>query len=263
MSGRVELMIEERGEAGRVARVALDRPEKLNALSRGLMTEFCATFERLATDDGLRAVVLRGAGERAFCGGADIGDMAVLQNAEAKGYISLVHRVCDAAHRCAVPVIARIDGCAFGAGLELAASCDFRFASDRSTFGMQEVRLGIPSVVEAVRLPGLIGWGRTRLLLLTGRVIDAQTASRWGLVEELHPAAQLDAAIERCVDELLLCGPLAVRQQKRLILDWQELPPGESIARSVDGFAAAWGSDEPRERMRHFLGARHKDRPRG
>ena len=253
MSGRVELMIEERGEAGRVARVALDRPEKLNALSRGLMTEFCATFERLATDDGLRAVVLRGAGERAFCGGADIGDMAVLQNAEAKGYISLVHRVCDAAHRCAVPVIARIDGCAFGAGLELAASCDFRFASDRSTFGMQEVRLGIPSVVEAVRLPGLIGWGRTRLLLLTGRSIDSATALAWGLVEEAVGADDLDAAVARCVEEILACGPGAVLLQKQLILSWEQGDKAARIRESIDAFAANAGTPEPRRMMADYL----------
>jgi enoyl-CoA hydratase/carnithine racemase len=155
-----------------------------------------------------------------------------------------------------VPVIARIDGYAFGAGLELAACCDFRIASERSGFGMQEVRLGIPSVVEAARLPSLIGFGRTRLLLCTGRIIDAQTALRWGLVEEVLPPAQLDAAVERCVAEILQCGPLAVRQQKRLIREWEHQPADRSIARSIDEFAAAWGSDEPRERMREFIAAR-------
>ena len=256
MSGRIEVRIEERGESGRVARVVLDRADKLNALSRALMEQFREAFERLSADETLRAVVVTGAGERAFCGGADIADMALLEHANAKQYIALVHRACDAAYRCPVPVIARIDGYAFGAGLELAASCDIRLASDRAVFGMQEVRLGIPSVVDAARLPGLIGWGRARLMLYTGRTIDAQTALRWGMVEEVWAADRLDAAVERCVGEILQCGPLAVRQQKRLIRDWQVLPLEESISLSMDEFAAAWGSEEPRGRMRRFLAAR-------
>ena len=135
----------------------------------------------LAADPELRAGrSLSGAGERAFVGGADINELAALDRDSARDFITLVHRCCDAFRRLPVPVIARIDGYALGAGLELAAACDLRVASERSHFGMPEVRIGIPSVVEAALLPRLIGAGRARRLLLTGETIDAADRARLG-----------------------------------------------------------------------------------
>jgi enoyl-CoA hydratase len=210
---------------------------------------------KLATDPALRVVVLRGAGTRAFIGGADITEMAHLNAASARAFITLVHRSCDVFRRLPVPVIARIQGFAHGAGLEIAASCDMRVASSDSQFGMPEVRIGIPSVVEAALLPRLIGWGRTRELLLTGETVDAATAERWGLVEQVVPVAALDDAVERRVAAILACGPAAVRAQKQLIRNWENLPLRAAIARGIDSFAASWNTDEPARMMGEFLDA--------
>src|SRR5204863_7054962 len=138
---------------------------------RALMTEIVEAVGALAGDPQLPLVVLRGAGERAFVGGADVGEIAALSHTTARSFITLVHRCCDAFRRLPVPVIARIDGWALGAGLELACACDLRVASGRAQFAMPEVRIGIPSVVEAALLPKLIGHGRARRLLLTGESI--------------------------------------------------------------------------------------------
>ena len=193
----VEPGIDVTADARGVATVTVANAAKLNTLNTRVMTDLIAAVERLGADDSLRAVVLRGAGERAFIGGADINEMAGLDPPPARAFITLVHRSCDVFRRLPVPVIARIQGYVFGAGVEVAAACDMRVAARGAQFGMPEVRLGVPSVVEAALLPQLIGWGRTRQWLLTGDTIDAATAHAWGLVEDVVPAEQLDAAVER------------------------------------------------------------------
>ena len=201
----------------------------------------------------LRAVVLTGAGPKAFIGGADIHVMAGLADgAAARGFIGLVHCCCRAVRDCPVPVIARINGWTLGAGLELAAACDLRIAADTAQFGMPEVRVGIPSVVEAALLPGLIGWGRTRRLLLLGETIGAAEAERWGLVERVVPVADLDAAVGEWLAHLAAAGPRALRLQKALIRRWEDLPMAEAIAAGIDSFAAAWESPEPRAMLGAF-----------
>jgi enoyl-CoA hydratase len=248
--------VDVRRDARGVAVVTIDNPARLNTLNTPVMTDLVAAVERLGTDDSLRAVVLRGAGERAFIGGADIDEMAALDAASARVFITLVHRCCDVLRRVPVPVIARIQGYVFGAGVELAAACDMRVAAAGSQFGMPEVRLGIPSVVEAALLPQLIGWGRTRQLLLTGDTIDAATALTWGLVEQVVPAEQLDQAVEGLIASILASGPRAVRLQKALIAEWEDLPLRDAIRRGIDSFAEAWRTDEPRQMMQAFIASR-------
>ena len=211
----------------------------------------------------LRAVVLRGAGDRAFIGGADINEMRGLDPDKARAFITLVHRSCNVFRLIPVPVIARIQGYVFGAGVEVAAACDIRVASAGSQFGMPEVRLGVPSVVEAALLPQLIGWGRTRKWLLTGDPIDAATAYAWGLVEDVVAPQGLDAAVERLLASILASGSMAVRLQKRLITEWEDLPLRQAVQRGIDRFAEAWTTEEPRRMMQSFLDARAaRRRPR-
>jgi enoyl-CoA hydratase/carnithine racemase len=236
---------EERPEGGCVAHVTIDNAGKLNSLNRALMTDIVETTVALAAEPRLRLVVLTGAGDRAFVGGADIGEIAALDHASARSFITLVHRCCDAFRRLPVPVIARIDGYALGAGLELASACDLRVASDRSVFGMPEVRIGIPSVVEAALLPNLIGQGRARRLLFTGETISATEALAWGLVDVVVPHQALDAAVEGLARPILAAGPQAIRLQKSLILDWEELPTAAAVQRGIDCFVSAFDSDEP------------------
>ena len=254
---------EERPEGGHLARVTIDNAKKLNTLGLALMVELVETVERLEADRDLRLVVLRGAGERAFVGGADLAELASLDEHTARDFITLVHRSCDGFRRLPVPVIARIDGCALGAGLELAAACDLRVASERATFGMPEVRVGIPSVVEAALLPQLIGHGRARRLLLTGETIGAAEAFHWGLVDAVAPASELDAAVEGFAAAILAGGPNAIRLQKALIRDWQDLSTSAAVARGIDAFVEAYASDEPRRMAEARLAAmraRHRER---
>ncbi len=230
---------------GRTAWLTIDNAAKLNSLNSALMGEIVAAMAGLADDPELRLAILTGAGGRAFVGGADIGEIAALDHRGARRFITLVHRCCDTVRRLPVPVIARIDGWTLGAGLELAAACDLRVASDRSHFGMPEVAIGIPSVVEAALLPRLVGAGRARRLLLTGEPIDAAEALLWGLVDRVAPADELDAAVDELARPILAAGPRAIRIQKALILDWEELSLSAAIARGIDAFVGAFDSGEP------------------
>lgn len=252
----IDLKLEERGSAGRVATVTVDNRAKLNILDRPLMAALEDAVRGLAEDSGLRVLVLRGAGERAFIGGADFRAMAALDAETARDFIGALHRVCASLRLLPVPVIARIAGHALGAGLEVAASCDLRIAAEGARFGMPEVKVGIPSVIEAALLPRLIGWGRTRRLLFTGETIGAEEAERWGLVERVVPAAALDAALEEWVAGILEAGPRAIRLQKALIREWQECTLSEAIRRGIDAFAEAYRTAEPTERMAAFLARR-------
>lgn len=251
----VRVAREERPEGGHLARLTIDNAAKLNALDRALAVEIVEAVKALEAERELRLVTVTGAGERAFIGGADINELAALDGDSAREFITLVHRCCDGFHRLPVPVIARVNGYALGAGLELAAACDLRVASERAMFGMPEVRVGIPSVVEAALLPRLIGDGRARRLLLTGEMIDAATALEWGLVDKVAPADRLDAAVEELAAAILAGGPQAMRLQKKLILDWEELPTGAAVARGIEIFAEAYETDEPRRMAEAQLAA--------
>ncbi len=254
MSGaaRVDLKFDAR-ERGTVAYLTVDNRTKLNTLDRALMIEFIEQVAQLSTRADLRALVLAGAGDKAFIGGASIPEMAALDRDSAEGFITLVHRTCDVLRRLPVPVIARIDGYALGAGLEVAVSCDLRVATTRAKFGMPEVKVGIPSVVEAALIPTLIGFGRARELLMLGEIIDADTALRWGLVERVVAPEALDAEVEKIVASLLAAGAQAVREQKALMQAWEKLSTDAAIQAGIDAFARAYATEEPRQSMNAFL----------
>ncbi|MGH6663658.1 MAG: enoyl-CoA hydratase [Pseudolabrys sp.] len=247
----IDLRIEQR-EGGSVAFLTLDNRKKLNTLDRVLMIQFTAAVGTLAAHDDLRALVLSGAGDKAFIGGASIPEMAALDRGSAEGFITLVHETCDCLRQCPVPVIAAIDGYALGAGLEVAVSCDLRVATTRAKFGMPEVKVGIPSVVEAALIPALIGYGRARELLMLGEIIDADTALRWGLVERVVAPQALDAEVEKIVAALLAAGAQAVRSQKALMRRWETLPTDQAIAAGIDAYARAFETDEPARMLQAF-----------
>ncbi len=248
---RVDLRFDTR-PGGTIAYLTVDNRTKLNILDRALMTEFIAAVEALSAREELRTLVVTGAGDKAFIGGASIPEMAALDRDSASDFIALVHRTCDCLRRLPVPAIARIDGYALGAGLEVAVSCDLRVASSRAKFGMPEVKVGIPSVVEAALIPRLIGFGRARALLLLGETIDAETALRWGLVERVAAPEALDREVEAIAAALLAAGPQAVRRQKALMRDWENLPLDAAIAAGIDAFVRAYETDEPRRLLSAF-----------
>jgi enoyl-CoA hydratase len=250
MAGSFNVVVDARG----VAYCTLDHRAKLNTLNAALMAEVIAAMAALAQNHALRCAVLTGAGGCAFIGGADIRDMAAVTSpSEAEAFIRLVHGVCDAMRALPVPVIARIEGFCLGAGLEVAASCDLRIAATGAQFGMPEVRVGIPSVVEAALLPGLIGWGRTRRLLLLAETLGAATMERWGFLEQVVDEAALDGAVEAAVSMILEAGPKAIRAQKALIRQWEGLPVDAAIQAGIAAFAASFEGEEPRRMLGGFL----------
>jgi len=255
MSASVSSRIERR-TAGLVARLTIEREAKLNSLDSATLEGIAQAMRELPGE--VRAVVLTGAGTRAFAGGASVDELAGLDPVSAREFITRVHEACDALRECPVPVIARVNGYCLGAGLELAAACDLRIAAAEAVFGMPEVRLGIPSVVEAALLPRLIGAGRARWLVLTGENIGAAQALEWGLVERAVPAAQLDAAVEAALGALLAAGDAALRAQKRLCKLWEEAPLGHCVHESIDEFARAYAGEAPRRMIGEFLAARRK-----
>src|SRR3989449_7037646 len=224
---------------GGVARIFLNRPQKVNALDSALLDALASTVDSLSADPALRVVVLAGRG-KAFCGGADVNEMAALDAGSARDFITRIHRACDALRRLPVPVVAQLHGAVIGAGLELAASCDLRIAAEGTRFAMPEVRLGIPSVVEAALLPRLIGSGRAAWLVLTGEAIDAERAYDWGLVETLCAADGLDQTVAATVQQLLAGEREALRVQKELLQMWEEQPLAQSIAASVERLSQAY-----------------------
>lgn len=252
MNAPPRVRVEHDGDA---MRVVIDNARKANALDSALLDALRATFEGFAAEPP-RAVILSGAGDKAFAGGADLRELGALDVDTARSFITRVHAACDAVRRCPAPVIARLRGYALGAGLELAAACDIRIASDDAVFGMPEVRFGIPSVVEAALLPRLIGRGRAAWFLLTGRNIDARTALEWGLVERVVPIAALDAEIEATVAAIREMDAAAVREQKRLLAFWDERPLSEGIAESIDTLARSYSDGVPNRLIGGFLAAR-------
>ncbi len=259
----IHLRTEARASNAVIAYVTIDNASRLNCLNTDLMTEFARAMGEISQDPLLRAVVLTGAGDRAFVGGADIDEMAALDVDGARAFITRVHGCCAAVRDCPVPVIARIAGHALGAGLELAASCDLRVATEDARFGMPEVRLGIPSVVEAALLPALVGWGRARQILLLGETFSAGQAAAWGLVEEVVPRDELDAQVEQRIGALLEGGPQAIRLQKALIRRWESLPMREAIAAGIDSFTSAYATDEPAQMFAKFRNAHRARKTKG
>ncbi|MEJ0020941.1 MAG: enoyl-CoA hydratase-related protein [Acetobacteraceae bacterium] len=256
----VLVAVEDRGDAGTVARVTVNNPEQRNALGNAGKRALAEAIEAVAQDSRLRAVVLTGAGDRSFISGANVAEMATFERGHATEGPSLTHRVCEAIRRTPVPVIARINGWCLGAGLEVAAACDMRVAVDTAWFGMPEVLFGIPSGMEACLLPQLIGWGKTRELVFTGRRIDAAEAAACRLVERVVAADRLDAAVEEWVAAIAAAGPAAIRAQKGLIRDWERMSIADAVQQGIRAVAAAHGSDEARRLMGAFV-ARRQGKP--
>ncbi len=247
--------VEHRAHAsGTIATVTHDRQSRLNALDSASVADLTRVFEELGTDEKLRAVVLTGAGAKAFVGGADLNELRTLDEDSARRFISGLHRLFRAMRTLPVPVIARVNGYSLGAGMEMAAAADIRIASSNAVFGMPEVQVGLPSVIEAALLPRLVGWGRSSWLVMTGQVIDAATADRWGFLEQLvGDQAELDAAVGETADAIASAGPLAVRAQKRLVNDWERLSIEDGVRAGIEALARSYRTDEPRLMMQRFF----------
>ncbi|PYO02629.1 MAG: enoyl-CoA hydratase [Candidatus Rokuibacteriota bacterium] len=232
----------------------LARPP-LNLFEPGLIGAIRETFQTLGADRTIRAAVVTGSG-RAFTAGMDVHVLGGLDVAGARALITTLHDAIEAVHHAPFPVIAAVNGPCLGAGFELALACDIRVVTANSTFGLPEVRVGVPSVIEAALLPPLVGPGRAAELLLTGDAIGAETALAWGLVNRVTPAAELMATVEGVVGKILAAGPTAIRLQKELMLRWRYADLGTAIQAGINAFAAAYAGGEPAEGAAAFLAKR-------
>jgi enoyl-CoA hydratase/carnithine racemase len=193
-----------------VVRLTICNAGSLNILGSAAINGVRAGLEVLATERAIRVLIIAGQSEKSMIGGADIKEMAKLDQASAEKFITGLRDLC-------------------------------------------EVKVGIPSVIHAALLPRLIGWGRARWLIMTAATIDAPTALNWGLVDAVAPPGGLDAAVESTVAALLECGPEALRAQKALLKQWEELPLKESVNLSIGVFGQSFLTDEPRRLMQGFL----------
>src|SRR6202790_126358 len=239
-----------------VIRLTICNAGSLNILGSAVINGVREGLEVLAAERQIRVLVLAGQSEKSMIGGADIKEMAKLDQASAETFITGLRDLCEAVRAFPAPVIARIPGWCLGGGLEFAAACDFRIAAHDAKFAMPEVKVGIPSVIHAALLPRLIGWGRARWLIMTAGTIDASTALNWGLVDVVAPEGGLDAAVETLLASILECGPEAMRSQKALLKQWEDLPLTESVNLSIGVFGQAFLTGEPQRLMQGFVDRR-------
>ena len=236
-----------------IVTITIDRPLFLNTLTHELILKLTETITDWSARKDIRIIILTGNGDKAFVGGVDVRAMMDLDPEGAEKFITDLHR-CFLAIRQAEPiVIASINGFALGGGLEMAAACDLRIASDTARFGMPEVRVGIPSVIEAAILPRLIGHSRAAELVYSGEMIDAAEAERIGLIHKRVPQEALKEATRHWADQLLRNGPTAMVLQKKLIAQWMELSLSDSITAGIRAFRKCFQTHEPKEGMKAFL----------
>jgi enoyl-CoA hydratase len=242
---------------GAVAIVTIENPP-MNQLSAPLLDELEAELDRLDGDDAVRAIVLVGAGERAFVAGADIKEFPSLREAasdahergSARGIQKLGHRM-DAAR---TPFVAAIHGFCLGGGLELAMCCDIRVAAEDAQLGQPEIKLGlIPGGGGTQRLPRLVGLGRALLLNLTGDFVDARTAYDWGLVEKVVPREELLETALGIARSIAARSPVAVGVLRELARTTRDLPLEEGLRREADGFRRCLASEDGAEGVAAFL----------
>jgi enoyl-CoA hydratase/carnithine racemase len=216
---------------GRLAVLTLDRPAARNAIDRRMAAELRAACERLSSADGARAAILTGAGDRAFCAGADLRERGMLTADERTAHTAAIEAAAEAVAALPMPTIAAIRGYALAGGAELAVACDLRVAATDAVFGFPEVKIGIfPGAGGVLRLPPLIGLGAARELLFTGRQIDAEAALRLGLIDRLEPPETVVAAALALAREIAANAPLAARAVKQALAASVGRPPAEGRA---------------------------------
>jgi enoyl-CoA hydratase len=239
---------------GFLATVTVNRPTKLNALDEATIAELVAVFEALAADDATGAVVLTGAGEKAFVAGADIAGLAKQNAAQGKQTALAGQAMTLRVERCGKPVIAAINGFAFGGGLELALACDLRFASKTAKMGLPEVSLGIiPGYGGTQRLPRLIGPGAALQMILTGDPVTADDALRLGLVNGVCEPAELLLTCKSVAQKIVSRGPKALALAKEAVRRGTQTSLEAGLGIEAELFGAACGNNEKNEGMAAFL----------
>jgi len=242
--------------AGGIAYISLNRPAVLNALNQATLSELLAAFEQAAADAAVRGVILSGEG-KAFAAGADIGELAAVGAVDAQRFTRLGQQVFDRIERLGKPVVAAVNGYAFGGGCELAMACTLRIASERAAFGQPEVKLGVlPGFGGTQRLPRLVGVGRALQLILSAAPIDAHEALRIGLVNEVLAPDALIARAEAILGQIAGNAPLAVRLATEAVLRGMDVPLADGLALEGALFAVCAASADKDEGTAAFLAKR-------
>jgi enoyl-CoA hydratase len=245
------IQVERRGS---VAIATLNRPEKLNALSRETVAALSATFTSFEKDAELRAVILTGAGDRAFSAGTDLTELIHVPADEARAVADRGQQLCNQIEQSPVPVIAAINGIAAGGGCELALACHLRVATPNARFSLPETKLGIiPGYGGTQRLTRELGRARALELILTSGSISAEDALRFGLINRLVAAAELLATAEELARELAQLAPLAIRACLQAVIGGSELPLAEGLALEAKLFASLFATEDMREGTLAFL----------
>lgn len=239
---------------GPVATLTLNRPAVLNALNIALLAELDMALDALAANEVVRAIILTGAGGKAFAAGADIRELATLNGLEGQALAARGQRIFAGMESLGKPVIAAVNGFALGGGCELAMAATLRVASETARFGQPEAKLGlIPGYGGTQRLPRLVGRGTALKLLLTGEPITAAEALRIGLVDEVVPAGDLMARAHALAKTIASLAPVAVRQCLAAVRDGVEMPLGAALAHEAALFGACCETADKAEGTRAFL----------
>ena len=233
--------------------LTISRPEALNALNGELIRELSGMIEQIEGDPGVRVVVITGAG-RSFVAGADIAEMVHLDTAGGLALGRLGAATFRKIEQLPIPVIAAVNGFALGGGCELALACDIRIASAQAKLGQPEVSLGIPPGFSGtVRLTKLVGPGKAKELIFSGKVIDAQEASRIGLVEQVVPAEELMTTVMALATQIASKAPIAVSKAKAAINHAVDAETDQGIAFENKVFSECFSTDDQKEGMQAFL----------
>ena len=247
-------------DADGIRRLTVNRPDKLNALNVQTVNELDAALAAIETDAAIEAVVITGAGDKAFVAGADISELATLDPVEAKRFAERGQAVFNRIEGLGRPVVAAVNGYALGGGCELAMACHLRVATDNAVFGQPEVKLGlIPGYGGTQRLPRLIGRGRALELLLTGRNVTAEEALSIGLVNAVCEPSGLDGAVESLLEKIRSNGPLAVRHCLEAVHYGLDVPLEDGLRLEATLFGLGAASDQMREGTTAFLERRKPD----
>lgn len=240
-----------------IARVTVNRPDKLNALNAIVIAELGDAVTRIETDSAVRGAILTGAGTKAFVAGADIAELTEQGATGGRSRALVGQQVFRRLERCGKPVIAAVNGFALGGGCELAMACHLRVASEQAKFGQPEVKLGIaPGYGGTVRLPRLVGKGRALELLLTGEMIDAQEALRIGLVNRVVPADRLIAEAEALLRTILTNGPLAIRACLEAVDNGLDMTVDQALLLEASYFGLLSATADMREGTGAFVAKR-------
>ena len=226
---------------------------RLNLLGQSSFNALTEDLDRVRVDPQARVVVLTGARETAFSAGVDLNDMKELQPAEAESFIRVLHRATRGLLTLPLPAIGAVRGPCLGGALELAMSCDLRIAAEDSLLGLPEVKVGVPSVIEASLLPRTIGLGRARAMLLTGESVTAQEALQIGLVDQVVPGEHLRQAAVKAARGFLGMSSYVLAVQKDVVAKWLELGEDAAAEYSIKAFAGCFATHHPREALTAFL----------